>query len=119
MAEEIVKEEKVKEEETKDVSTVMKLTEMTEAMEQSKLNLNNVIDEQEYLVTHLENTKDEKFTKLVNSMKVQIVDLKSQDKRLEDKITKMKTVIAKAEAEKDFEDFLDTFVYAIGMFDNM
>ena len=115
-AETAEEQKEVKEEETKDVSNLTKLIEMTESMEQTKLNIEKVIDEQNYLVEKLDTLKDEKLSKLSTQIKIQTDSLCKQDDKLSVKISKMKEIISVAENDKAYEDFLDAFCSAIGMF---
>lgn len=129
MAEEIKEavEEEVKEtaqetkeeEETKQVSYLFRLEEMVDAMCASKDNLIKVRGEQAYLIEKLESLNDEKLAALVKSMQGQVANLDKQELKLNAKIEDMKSVVEKAKANPDYEAFLNQFIDAIGMFDNM
>ena len=119
--EEEVKEtaQETKEEETKQVSYLFRLEEMVDAMRASKDNLIKVRSEQAYLIEKLESLNDEKLAALVKSMQGQVANLDKQELKLTAKIENMKSVVEKAKANPDYEAFLNQFVDAIGMFDNM
>lgn len=119
--EEEVKEtaEETKEEETKQVSYLFRLEEMTDAMSASKDNLIKVRGEQAYLIGKLESLNDEKLAALVKSMNGQVASLDKQELKLTAKIEDLKAVVEKAKANPDYEAFLNQFIDAIGMFDNM
>ena len=119
--EEEVKEtaQETKEEETKQVSYLFRLEEMVDAMCASKDNLVKVRSEQAYLIEKLESLNDEKLAALVKSMQGQVANLDKQELKLTAKIEDMKSVVEKAKANPDYEAFLNQFVDAIGMFDNM
>lgn len=119
--EEEVKEtaQETKEEETKQVSYLFRLEEMVDAMRASKDNLIKVRGEQAYLIEKLESLNDEKLAALVKSMQEQVANLDKQELKLNAKIEDMKAVVEKAKANPDYETFLDQFIDAIGMYDNM
>lgn len=119
--EEEVKEtaQEAKEEETKQVSYLFRLEEMVDAMRASKDNLIKVRSEQAYLIEKLESLNDEKLAALVKSMQGQVANFDKQELKLNAKIEDMKAVVEKAKANPDYEAFLNQFIDAIGMFDNM
>ena len=119
--EEEVKEtaQETKEEETKQVSYLFRLEEMADAMSASKDNLIKVRSEQAYLIEKLESLNDEKLAALVKSMQGQVANLDKQELKLTAKIEDMKSTVEKAKANPDYEAFLNQFIDAIGMFDNM
>lgn len=119
--EEEVKEtaQETKEEETKQVSYLFRLEEMVDAMRASKDNLIKVRGEQAYLIEKLESLNDEKLAALVKSMQGQVANLDKQELKLNAKIEDMNAIVEKAKANPDYEAFLNQFIDAIGMFDNM
>lgn len=117
MAEEIKIEEI--ENDKKETSFVFRLEEMCDAIKASKDNLIKIRNEQDYLITKLKSLNDDKFVELIESIEKQNADFNTQELKLTNKIENMSKVIEQAKSDKAYENFLNTFICAIGMFDSI